>query len=115
VSYRGYYFDTLEEGGTFRRRTTKKASSLSIEQNPGDLPGFHASGWPFCVCVVEGCGTEDYRLLHLRDERQFREVPGRHIQPSHAAFQVDCHLQLLEEIHSQNSIKLPAAGFRDGG
>src|ERR1700730_3356137 len=70
---------------------------------------------PFCVCVVEGCGTGDYRLLHLRDERQFREVPGRHNQPSHAVFQVDRHLQLLEEIPSTNSIKLPAAGFRDGG
>jgi hypothetical protein len=33
----------LEKGGTFRRRTTEDASSLSIEQNPGDLPGFHAS------------------------------------------------------------------------
>ena len=28
---RGHYFDTLEEGGTFRRRTTENASSLSIE------------------------------------------------------------------------------------
>ena len=32
-----------KKGGTFRRRTTENASSLSIEQNPGDLPGFHAS------------------------------------------------------------------------
>src|SRR5205807_8372615 len=28
---RGHYFDTLEKGGTFRRRTTEDASSLSIE------------------------------------------------------------------------------------
>src|SRR6266853_6403726 len=28
---RGHYVDTLEEGGTFRRRTTEDASSLSIE------------------------------------------------------------------------------------
>jgi hypothetical protein len=27
------YVDTLEEGGTFRRRTTEDASSLSIEAN----------------------------------------------------------------------------------
>src|SRR5258705_9908511 len=40
---RGHYFDTLEERSTFRRTTTENASSLSIEQNPGDLPGFHAS------------------------------------------------------------------------
>ena len=40
---RGHCFDTLEEGGTFRRRTTEDASSLSVAQNPGDLPGFHAS------------------------------------------------------------------------
>jgi len=28
---RGHYFDTLEKGGTFRRRTTEDASRLSIE------------------------------------------------------------------------------------
>jgi hypothetical protein len=28
---RGHYLDTLEKGGTFRRRTTEDASSLSIE------------------------------------------------------------------------------------
>ena len=27
----GHYLDTLEKGGTFRRRTTEDASSLSIE------------------------------------------------------------------------------------
>ena len=40
---RSHYFDTLEKRRTFRRRTTESASSLSISQNPGDLPGFHAS------------------------------------------------------------------------
>src|SRR5437899_3316067 len=36
---RGHCFDTLEEGGTFRRRTTEAASSLSVAQNAGDLLG----------------------------------------------------------------------------
>jgi hypothetical protein len=90
------------------------AVKLSVRRTQRELR-IETGTEPFCVCFVEGCGTEDYRLLHLRDERQFRGVPGRHTQPSHAAFKVDCHLQLLEEIHSQNSIKLPAAGFRDGG
>ena len=40
---RGHYFDPLEERRTFRRRTTENASRLSVEQNPRDLPGFHAS------------------------------------------------------------------------
>jgi hypothetical protein len=34
---------TLWKGGTFRRRTTEAASSLSVAQNPGGLPGFTAS------------------------------------------------------------------------
>src|SRR5215813_1988590 len=32
------------EGGTFRRETTQKASSLSIAQHSGGLPGFEDSG-----------------------------------------------------------------------
>jgi hypothetical protein len=40
---RGHHFDALEEGRTFRRRTTENASSLSIEQNPVIFQGFHAS------------------------------------------------------------------------
>ena len=32
-------FDTLEAGGTFRRRTTEAASRLSVAQSSGDLPG----------------------------------------------------------------------------
>ncbi len=40
----GHCFDTLEEGGTFRRRTTEAASRLSVAQNSGDLPG----------CVING-------------------------------------------------------------
>src|SRR6202030_4486131 len=37
---RGHCFDTLEEGGTFRRGTTEAASSLSVAQSSGGLPGF---------------------------------------------------------------------------
>jgi len=33
-----------KRGGTFQRRTTENASRLSIEQNPGDLPGFSCLG-----------------------------------------------------------------------
>src|SRR5579872_5317636 len=43
---RRHCFDTLEEGGTFRRRTTEATSSLSVAQNSGDLPGLHARWWP---------------------------------------------------------------------
>ena len=35
---RGHCFDTLEQGGTFRRRTTEAASSLSVAQNSDGLP-----------------------------------------------------------------------------
>src|SRR5439155_21465961 len=53
---RGHCFDTLEEGGTFRRRTTEATSSLSVAQNSGDLPGFHASvvAHRFCDARVRG-------------------------------------------------------------
>jgi hypothetical protein len=47
--------DTLEEGGTFRRRTTEAASSLSVTQNSGD-PRFQASVvvHRFCDARVRG-------------------------------------------------------------
>src|ERR1700687_1707456 len=47
---RGHYFDTLEERRTFRRRTTENASSLSIEQNPGDVQVFMPRRWPIRSC-----------------------------------------------------------------
>jgi hypothetical protein len=59
----------LEEGGTFRRRTTEVASSLSVAQNAGWSPRFHASGVThrFCDARVRGrvsihslaCGPDD--------------------------------------------------------
>ena len=45
-----------KKGGTFRRRTTEAASSLSVAQNSGDLPGFMPR-WlahRFCDARVRG-------------------------------------------------------------
>ena len=60
---RGHHFDTLEKGGTFRRRTTENASSLSIEQNPGDLPGFMPRWWPNRFVRCSGSRESIYALI----------------------------------------------------
>ncbi len=48
------HLDTLEEGGTFRRRTIENASRLSMEQNPGDLPRFSCLGGGQSVLAMLG-------------------------------------------------------------
>src|SRR5262250_2140311 len=80
---------TLEEGGTFRRRTTEATSSLSVAQNSGDLPGFHASvvAHRFCDARVRGrvsmhsLGTSC--LLHSAPSLGVNPMPPRITQQSH--------------------------------
>jgi hypothetical protein len=50
-------------GRTLRRRTTENASSLSIEQNPGDLSRFSCLGGGRSVLAMLGFEGE-YRCTH---------------------------------------------------
>src|SRR5262245_26128201 len=62
---RGHCFDTLEKGGTFRRRTTEAASSLSVTQNSGD-PRFSCLGGGPSVLRRSGSRESIHTLIRRR-------------------------------------------------
>jgi transposase len=81
---RGHCFDTLEEGGTFRGRTTEATSSLSVAQNAGDLQGFHASVVAHRFCDARVRGRVSMRSLGTSCAAACStQSPGQSYAPSH--------------------------------
>src|SRR5260221_823580 len=65
------------------------------------------------VPVIKSLGAGMYCLVHVLVKRGLRGTWWRDAQARDAAFQIDRYTQLLQKIHSEDSVDLAATRFGD--